>query len=393
MPSSNIAALGAKTAKAVGLTYVSDNMPGFRRMGTKKVFRYLDTKGHVIRNPETLRRIGRLAIPPAWTQVWICPTPDGHLQAVGRDARGRKQYRYHPQWRETRDETKYHRMAAFGKALPRIRRRVAHDLRSKQLTRNKVLATIVRLLETTFIRVGNKEYTKQNDSYGLTTLRDRHVSIRGSQVQFYFRGKSGVKHAIDIENASLARIVRRLRDLPGYELFQYYDDSGKLRAVGSGDVNNYLRETTGEDFTAKDFRTWAGTVLAAEALERCEFSTAKQAQKNVKAAIAAVADRLGNTTAVCRKSYIHPVIVDAYLDRSFPAVRTLANSKGLSSRESAVLALLQSRSQAKRAMSLERSLTESIRQLRKADQGMENRRQASQADFSPNRRTSAGRQF
>jgi len=364
MPSSSVEKQGAQAAKTIGLTYVSDKMPGFRRIGTKKVFRYLDTKGHVIRNPQTLRRISRLAIPPAWTHVWICPTEEGHLQAVGRDARGRKQYRYHLQWRESRDETKYYRMAAFGKALPKIRRRVARDLRANQLTRDKVLATIVRLLETTFIRVGNKEYTKQNDSFGLTTLRDRHVSIRGSQVQFYFRGKSGVKHTIDIENPTLARIVRKLRDLPGYELFQYYDETGKLRTVGSGDVNTYVRETAGEDFTAKDFRTWAGTILA-EALAGCAFSTSKQAQNNVKAAIAEVAGRLGNTVTVCRKSYIHPVIIDAYLDRSFPGRLTLAKSHGLSALENTVLALLRSRSKAKRRpMSLEQSLTKSIRQLR-----------------------------
>jgi len=363
MPSSNIAKQGARTAKAVGLTYVSDRTPGFRRIGTKKVFRYLDTAGHVIRNPQILSRITRLAIPPAWTHVWICPSEEGHLQAVGRDARGRKQYRYHPQWRETRDETKYHRMAAFGNALPRIRRRVTRDLKARQLTRSKVLATIVRLLETTFIRVGNKEYTRQNDSFGLTTLRDRHVTVRGSQVQFYFRGKSGVKHTIDIKNTALAKIVRRLRDLPGYELFQYYDETGELRTVGSGDVNQYVRETAGEDFTAKDFRTWAGTILAAEALESCTFSTSKQAQKNVKAAIAEVAIRLGNTPAVCRKSYIHPVIVDAYLDRSFPGSQSAANSRGLSARECAVLALLEARSKARRPMSLERSLKESIRRV------------------------------
>jgi DNA topoisomerase I len=361
----SITAQGIKTAKAVGLTYVSDKMPGFRRIGTKKVFRYLDTNGRVIKNESTLRRIQRLAIPPAWTDVWICPTGEGHLQAVGRDARGRKQYRYHPQWRQTRDETKYHRMAAFGQALPRLRRRVARDLREKQLTRNKVLATIVRLLETTFIRVGNKEYTKQNDSYGLTTLRNRHVNIRGSQVQFYFRGKSGVKHTIDIQNASLAKIVRRLRDLPGYELFQYYDENGELHAVGSADVNQYVREATGEDFTAKDFRTWAGTILAAEALEgSAAASTAKQAQKNVKAAIADVADRLGNTVAVCRKCYIHPVILDAYVEGSFPGKSSAATVRGLSSRESIVLALLRSRSKPKKPMSLEQSLEKSIRQVR-----------------------------
>src|SRR5688572_817827 len=360
----SIEAQGIKTAKAVGLTYVSDKTRGYRRIGTKKTFRYLDTNGHVINSETTLQRIQRLAIPPAWTDVWICPTPEGHLQAVGRDARGRKQYRYHPHWRLTRDETKYHRMAVFGKTLPKLRRRVARDLRGKQLTRDKVLATIVRLLETTFIRVGNREYTKQNDSYGLTTLRNRHVSVRGNRVQFYFRGKSGVKHAIDIENPSLAKIVRRLRDLPGYELFRYYDDNGELRTVGSADVNQYVRETTGEDFTAKDFRTWAGTVLAAEALEnRSAASNGRQAQKNVKAAIADVATKLGNTAAVCRKSYIHPVILDAYVQGGSPGKRSSSlRSRGLSPREQAVLALLHSRTKPK--LSLKQSLERSIRQIR-----------------------------
>jgi DNA topoisomerase-1 len=216
-----------QTAKSAGLVYVSDKAPGFCRIGTKKVFRYLNNRGHVIRNRETLRRLQRLAIPPAWAKVWICPNPDGHLQAVGRDARGRKQYRYHQQWREVRAETKYSRMAAFGKALPKIRRRIAHDLKGTQLTLDKVLATVVRLLETTFIRVGNEEYARQNNSFGLTTLRNRHVNIRGSRLQFYFRGKSGVKQVIDIDNAQLAKIVRQLRDLPGYELFQYYDENGE----------------------------------------------------------------------------------------------------------------------------------------------------------------------
>ena len=341
-------------------------MPGFRRTGAPKAFRYLDTKGRALKSPEALGRIQRLAIPPAWKNVWICPVAEGHLQAVGRDARGRKQYRYHPQWREARDETKYHRLAAFGKALPRIRRRVGRDLREKQLSRNKVLATVVRLLETTFIRVGNREYTKQNGSFGLTTLRDRHVTIRGSQVRFYFRGKSGVKHTIDIENAFLARIVRRLRDLPGYELFQYYGDDGKLRTVGSADVNQYLREAAGDDFTAKDFRTWAGTLLAAEALESCEFSTAKDAERNVKAAIATVARQLGNTAAVCRKCYIHPSILDAYRKGSFPGKGTSSTAPGLNAREREVLSLLRRLSKPQAAVSLERTLKRSIRHIQKS---------------------------
>jgi DNA topoisomerase-1 len=352
-------------AKSAGLRYVSDATPGFRRIGTKKVFRYLDTKGHVIKSPATLQRIQRLAIPPAWTNVWICPAAEGHLQAVGRDARGRKQYRYHPHWRETRDETKYDRMAAFGKALPKIRRRVARDLREKQLTRNKVLATVVRLLETTFIRVGNKEYADQNGSFGLTTLRDRHVGVKGSKVSFYFRGKSGVKQKIDIQNASLAKIVRRLQDLPGYELFQYYDDAGELRKLESADVNAYLREAAGDDFTAKDFRTWAGTMLAAEALKNCEFSSARQAQRSIKDAIARVASQLGNTAAVCRKSYIHPVILDRYLDGSFTAkFKAVAAHGRLTAHEASVVSFLR-RCKPKASVSLEGSLTQSIRHIRK----------------------------
>jgi DNA topoisomerase I len=345
---------------------VTDGMPGFRRIGTPKAFRYLDTKGHIIKSPETLRRIQRLAVPPAWTDVWICPNADGHLQAVGRDARGRKQYRYHPQWRQARDETKYHRLAKFGNALPRIRRRVARDLKDKQLSRNKVLATIVRLLETTFIRVGNEEYRKQNGSYGLTTLRDRHVNIRGSQVRFYFRGKSGVKHTIDIENAFLAKIVRKLRDLPGYELFQYYGDDGKLHSVGSSDVNLYVREAAGDDFTAKDFRTWAGTILAAEALEKSGFSSAREAQRNVKKAIADVAGRLGNTAAVCRKCYIHPCVLDAYVEGALQGKLPSATTRGLTRREATVLSLLKRLSKPKRQISLETSLKRSIRQAQKA---------------------------
>jgi DNA topoisomerase I len=351
-----IVSSGTEAAQSAGLRYVSDKNSGFRRIGTAKRFRYLDTNGHVIANPETLKRIQRLAIPPAWTDVWICPRPEGHLQAVGRDARGRKQYRYHPQWRQVRDETKFHRMAAFARALPKIRRRVTRDLKSKQLTREKVLATIVRLLETTFIRIGNKEYAKQNDSFGLTTLRDQHVRIQGSQVRFYFRGKSGVKQTIDIENAALARIVRRLRDLPGYELFQYYDGDGQLRTVESTDVNAYVREAAGDDFSAKDFRTWAGTMLAAAELASCEFSTSKEARENVKGAIASVASRLGNTAAVCRKCYIHPAIIDSYLDGSFVARPV---------HETAVLSFLSKQSRKRAPETLEQALHRSIRRMRK----------------------------
>jgi DNA topoisomerase-1 len=356
---SAIAPSGVETAKAVGLRYVSDASPGFSRIGSNKVFRYLDTHGHVIRDPETLRRMKRLAIPPAWKEVWICPTAEGHLQAVGRDARGRKQYRYHPDWRQSRDETKYHRMAAFARVLPRIRQRVDQDLKERNLTRNKVLATIVRLMEKTFIRIGNKEYRTHNGSVGLTTLQNRHVDVRGSEMHFFFRGKSGVKHAIDLENKRLAQIVKQLRDLPGYELFQYFDDSGELRRVESGDVNQYIREVAGEDFTAKDFRTWAGTMLAAEALRNAPFSTAKEAQQNLKTALQAVAGRLGNTVAVCRKCYIHPGVLDGYLNGSFPHKTSTTATTRLKPHEAEVVAFLRKTS---KPVSLERQLARSVRQ-------------------------------
>jgi DNA topoisomerase-1 len=346
---------GFRAAKSAGLKYVSDKSPGFRRLGTRKVFRYLDTEGRLIKDVHMLNRIQQLAIPPAWTAVWICPTADGHIQAVGRDARGRKQYRYHSDWRESRDETKFHRISAFGKALKKIRRRVARDIRGRELTREKVLATVVRILDKAFIRVGNREYMKDNKSFGLTTLRDRHVRIRGSKVRFYFRGKSGVKQVIDIENAALAKIVRRLRDLPGYELFQYYDAGGALHVIESGDVNRYLRETAGEDFTAKDFRTWAGTMVAARSLSGPPSTTVKEARKKIKTAISNVADRLGNTAAVCRKSYIHPAIMEAYMEGSLHLK---------DSRETSVLAFLKRHSKS-RPMSLEKSLARSVQQVRR----------------------------
>jgi DNA topoisomerase I len=300
-------------AKIAGLRYVTDRMPGIRRVGAGKAFRYFDVNGRLIRAPGTLARIRSLAIPPAWADVWICPLEEGHLQAVGRDARHRKQYRYHPRWRQVRDETKFYRMVDFGKLLPKIRARVKRDLAREGLPKEKVLATLVRLLESTLVRVGNEEYTRQNDSYGLTTLRNRHVDIAGAKLSFYFRGKSGRKHAISVTDPHLAKIVRRLRDLPGYELFQYVDELGERRSIGSSDVNEYLREITSDDFTAKDFRTWAGTVLAVEALCDCEaFTTQRQAKKNINAAVEKVAEKLGNTVAVCKKCYIHPAVFETY---------------------------------------------------------------------------------
>lgn len=303
------------SAQAAGLRYVSDAAPGIRRKRVGKYFSYIGLDDRPIHDPATLQRIKALAIPPAYTDVWICPDPRGHLQATGRDARGRKQYRYHQQWRQVRDETKYNRMIAFGRALPAIRARIDHDLSLPGLPREKVLAGVVRLLETTLIRVGNEEYAKANKSFGLTTMRDRHVTIEGATVRFQFRGKGGKMHTINLNDRRLARIVRRCRDLPGYELFQYIDEHGQRQTIGSGDVNDYLRKIGGQDFTAKDFRTWAGTVLAAQALQEYEsFDSATQAKKNVVRAIEQVAERLGNTSSICRKCYVHPAVLDAYLE-------------------------------------------------------------------------------
>jgi DNA topoisomerase I len=301
-------------AKEAGLRYVSDESPGLKRASAGKGFRFLDPHGKAVRDTAVVDRVRRLAIPPAWTDVWICPSPHGHIQATGRDARGRKQYRYHPDWRVTRDGTKFERMISFGRALPKIRRRAAKDLRSKGLGRTKVIAAMIRLLEATHIRVGNEEYAKQNHSFGLTTLRDRHVKIRGDTLRFNFLGKSGKIHEIELQDARLARIVRKTQEVPGQELFQYLDESGERQKVSSEDVNSYLREAAGEEFSAKDFRTWAGTVLAALALDELMAAPqAKPTKKNLQTAIVRVAERLGNTPSICRKCYIHPVVMDGYL--------------------------------------------------------------------------------
>jgi len=310
---SGFATDSAEAAEEAGLHYVSDDRPGYTRRANNGEFEYLDTEGKTIGDEQRLLRIKRLAIPPAWTDVWICPSPSGHIQATGRDARGRKQYRYHDQWRELRDENKFDRLAAFAKALPNIRRRIAKDLKLPGLPRRKVLATVVRLLERTFIRIGNEEYARENKSFGLTTMQDRHVTVKGDRLRFRFRGKSGRAHEVDMTDRRIAKIVSKCQDLPGQDLFQYIDD-GEVRDVASQDVNDYLREITNENFTAKDFRTWAGTVLAAIALNaQGEFETKKQAKANVKTAVCAVAQLLGNTPAICRKCYVHPAIVEAYL--------------------------------------------------------------------------------
>jgi DNA topoisomerase-1 len=309
------APLSAESARAAGLRYVNDTLPGIERRPAAKGFRYVAADGTPVRDKATLARIRALAIPPAWTHVWICPREDGHLQATGRDARGRKQYRYHERWREVRDESKYGRLVAFGRALPRIRRRVARDLARPGLPREKVLATVVRLLETTFIRVGNEEYARENESFGLTTLRERQVRVNGTKLKFRFRGKSGVLHNVALADPRIARIVRHLQELPGQELFQYVDDDGGTRGIESADVNAYLKQIAGEEFTSKDFRTWAGTLLCARALRRLPAPPSPAAGKReVAQAIEAVARELRNTRAVCRKCYIHPLVIESYLE-------------------------------------------------------------------------------
>jgi DNA topoisomerase-1 len=337
---------------------------------------YVGVDGRPVRDLAAVRRLKALAIPPAWTDVWICPIPNGHLQATGRDARGRKQYRYHPRWREVRDETKYGRMIAFGEALPHIRAQVQRDLVRPDLPREKVFATVVRLLETTGIRVGNEEYARENHSFGLTTMRDRHVEVAGPTVRFQFRGKGGKEQSIDLNDRRLAKVVKRCQDLPGYELFQYLDENGRRQTIDSADVNAYLRQITGQDFTAKDFRTWAGTVLATLALQEfAEFDSQARAKKNIVQAIKTVAERskrseraallckknivqaiktvaerLGNTPTICRQCYVHPAVLDAYLDGSMlrtlkrRAEREMRESlSGLHAEEAAVLVLLQQR--------------------------------------------------
>jgi len=313
----NSAAVSVESAEEAGLRYVTDEQPGYTRKAKSDGFDYFDTAGKPIRDEPRVLRINRLAIPPAYKDVWICPSSNGHLQATGRDARGRKQYRYHERWREARDETKYGRMLPFATALPKMRRRINADLGLPGLPRNKVLATVLSIMQRTFIRIGNEEYARDNKSFGLTTMRNRHVDVKGAKLRFTFRGKSGVSHEVDVDDRRLAKIVRKMEDLPGQEIFAYVDEEGVARDVKSQDVNEYLREVSGDDFTAKDFRTWAGTVLAAvalHALEQAETETA--AKKNIKAAITAVSKILGNTPAVCRKCYVHPAVLEAYLTGS-----------------------------------------------------------------------------
>ncbi|MDB5650026.1 MAG: topoisomerase [Hyphomicrobiales bacterium] len=304
-----------EAAEAVGLRYVSDDEPGFTRRKAGRGFTYYDTAGKIIRDASSLKRLRSLAVPPAYHDVWICRDAAGHIQATGRDEKGRKQYRYHAKWHEARDSAKYEHMLTFAKAPPAIREQIAAHMRLRNLSREKVLATVVHLLETTLIRVGNEDYARTNKSYGLTTLRDRHVEIDGGELKFEFKGKSGKSWKLQIRDKRIARVVKQCQDLPGQHLFQYVDDEGAQQAVTSSDVNAYLREISGTQITAKDFRTWAGTVLAAMALSEFEaVDSAARAKRNVKAAIERVAARLGNTPTICRKCYVHPEVVQSYLD-------------------------------------------------------------------------------
>jgi DNA topoisomerase-1 len=332
-----------ETAKVAHLRYVNDSEKGFRREKRGEKFVYFDSDDQQIKDKDQLERFKSLGIPPAWTDVWICRSANGHIQATGRDEKGRKQYRYHPRWRKVRSENNFGRMILFAEHLPQIRKQVEKNLALPGLPREKVLAVVVRLLETTLIRIGNLEYAHDNNSFGLTTMRDKHVDVNGSKVHFEFKGKSHQQHSIDVQDKQLARIVKQCRDIPGHELFQYYDENGNHQSVGSADVNTFLREITGEDFTAKDFRTWGGTVLAVSTL--CELEPRdddKQTQKNIVQAVKTVAGHLGNTAAVCRKYYISPVILEAYADGSLMSARKKQthSSTGLSAEEKTVLELL-----------------------------------------------------
>jgi DNA topoisomerase-1 len=341
-----------ESAQAAGLRYVSDSEPGIRRVRRGHGFVYLDPDGRLVKDPATLRRIRALAIPPAWERVWICLSDRGHIQAVGRDQKGRKQYRYHPRWQEVRDEAKYGRLLAFGKALPRIRAQVQHDLALPGLPQDRVVAAVVQLLESTLIRIGNEEYAQHNRSYGLTTLRDEHVDVSGAQIEFRFRGKSGKECTVRLSDRRLARIVKRCQDLPGQLLFQYIDEEGQQHSIGSADVNEYLRRVAGAEYSAKDFRTFAGTVMCTQLLKECLPCTGKtQMKKNIVQCIKQVAQRLANTAAVCRRCYIHPQVLEAYQDGSL--ARLLAadppGDPGLRPEEQQLLTLLEAAAEADRS--------------------------------------------
>jgi len=340
-----------EAAEAAGLRYVTDNAPGIRRRRRGRGFAYTRPDGAPVRDPAELERIRKLVIPPRWTDVWICTSSSGHLQVTARDARGRKQYRYHARYRAVRDDTKFSRLVDFSEVLPRIRQRVEQDISASTLSREKVLATVVWLLEKTLIRVGSDEYARDNGSYGLTTLRRRHVAVSGAKLRFEFRGKSGVPHSVAFTDRRIARIIQRCQELPGQELFQYLDDDCGRQSVDAGDINQYLREIAGRQVTAKDFRTWAGTMLAAAQLREIGgFESEKDANANIVGAIDQVARRLGNTRAVCRKYYVHPAILEAYLEGfTLPPAspshqrRDASRASGLRRDEQVVVELLRGR--------------------------------------------------
>ena len=338
-------------AESAGLRYVSDARPGIRRKKAGRGFAYIGADGSTLSNGDALRRIKSLVIPPAWTDVWICPFADGHIQATGRDAKRRKQYRYHPRFREVRESTKYEHLVDFAHALPGIRAKLREHMGLRGLPRDKVLATVVHLLEATLIRVGNDDYARENNSYGLATLKNKHVAVQGNEVRFRFTGKSGKQWSLSVKDRRIAKIIRACQELPGQDLFQYMDEEGNPRDVTSSDVNAYLKEITGKDITAKDFRTWAGTVLAALALsEVASFDSAAQAKRNIRAAIEKVAARLGNTATICRKCYVHPEVITSYLDGNLMLeVKSEIEGElrdsiaGLSPEEAAVLVMLRGR--------------------------------------------------
>jgi DNA topoisomerase-1 len=334
-------------ALAASLRYVCDTEHGISRVRNGRHWCYVLPDGSRLSKPEELDRIAGIAIPPAWTDVWICPHANGHIQATGRDARGRKQYRYHARWHEIRDETKFGRLTQFAQTLPRIRARVDDDLALTGLPREKLLATVVRLLESTLIRIGNGEYARANDSFGLTTLRDRHAGVEGTRIEFRFRGKGGKEHKVGLRNRRLANIVRRCQELPGEDLFQYVNGEGEAKTISSSDVNAYLRDISGDDFTAKDFRTWGASVLASMALQQAGPAESEtEAKRNVLGAIDEVASALGNTRAVCRKSYVHPAVIGAYMDGSLHEVVSECRKRkppaGLAPEESITLCVLES---------------------------------------------------
>ncbi len=373
-----------EAAETAGLVYVSDEEPGIRRRKAGKGFSYERSDGSKVVDEKTLARIRKLAIPPAWTDVWICASPNGHLQATGRDAKGRKQYKYHPAFREVRESAKYERMVDFARALPALRAKVAEHMALRGLPREKVLATVVHLLESTLIRIGNDDYAKQNESYGLTTLKNRHVKVSGSELRFNFKGKSGKTWRLQVRDRRIAKVVRACQDLPGQKLFQYFDETGESREVTSSDVNQYLREITGGDITAKDFRTWHGTVLAALALRETEaFDSQTACKRNIKAAIEKVAARLGNTPTICRKCYIHPEILSAYvegqlvLEAGAERAGEVGEGAGLRPDEAAVLSFLEGR--------LSRTLVDKLRDSLAVETGRRKAKKSGTATTRPKR--------